>query len=64
MLTAAAFDGDLQIYGGGQTLTGSYRAPTSTAAVGRISVRFAGATSATVTLPSGRTVSLTRFSGF
>ena len=64
MLSAAAFDGDLQLHAGGQTMTGSYRAPTSSATIGRISVRFNGAGTATVTLPQGRTITLTRFSGF
>ena len=64
MLSATAFDGDLQLYGGGQTMTGSYRAPTSSAAIGRVSVRFTGTGTATVTLPQGRTVALSRFTNF
>jgi subtilisin family serine protease len=64
MINAAAFDGSLQVYGGGQTLTGSYQAPSSTAAVGQISLRFDGAATATLTLPNGQTLTLTRFSNF
>jgi hypothetical protein len=43
---------------------GSYRAPTSSASIGRISVRFTGTAAATLTLPQGRSIALTRFSGF
>ena len=64
MLSPTAFDGNLLLYGGGQALTGGYRAPTSIQTVGQVSVRFAGTTAATLTLPQGRTISLTRFSSF
>ena len=64
MLSATAFDGDLQLYGGGQTMIGRYRAPTSSAAIGRISVRFTSTTAATLTLSQGRSIVLTRFSSF
>ena len=64
MLGATAFDGDLQLYAGGQTMTGAYRAPTSSAAIGRISVRFSSSTAAMLTLPQGRTIALSRFSNF
>lgn len=61
MLSTTSFDGDLQLYQGGQTLTGGYRAPTSSSQVGRISLRFTTPTTGTITLPNGRTVALSRF---
>ena len=64
MTSATAFDGDLQLYAGGQTMTGGYRTPTSTSAIGRISVRFSNSTAAMLTLPQGRTIALSRFSNF
>jgi len=64
MLSATAFDGSLQVYGGGQTLTGGYRAPTTNSALGQVSLRFSGSSNATLTLPQGRTISLTRFTSF
>jgi len=64
MLSPTAYDGDLQLYAGGQTLTGGYRAPTSSAPVGQVSLRFTTPTTATITLPTGRTVALSRFTNF
>jgi len=64
MLSASAFDGNLQLYGGGQTLTGSYRAPSSSMTVGQVSLRFSGSSNATLTLPQGRTINLARFTSF
>lgn len=64
MLSPTAYDGDLQLYTGGQTLTSGYRSPTSSAPVGRISLRFTTPTTATITLPNGRTVALSRFTNF
>jgi hypothetical protein len=64
MLSPTAFDGALQLYGGGQTMTGGYRAPTSAASVGQVSLRINGSNSATLTLPQGRTVNLERFTNF
>ena len=64
MLSPTAYDGNLQLYAGGQTLTGGYRAPTSSAPVGQVSLRFTTPTTATITLPTGRTVALSRFTNF
>jgi subtilisin family serine protease len=64
MLSPTAFDGDLQRYGGGQTLTGGYRAPSSSTSVGQVSLRFTSSNNATLTLPQGRTINLTRFTNF
>ncbi len=64
MLSATAYDGNLQLYAGGQTLTGGYKAPTSSASVGQVSLRFTTPTTATITLPTGRTIALTRFTNF
>lgn len=49
-------------YGNGQTLTGSYQpANVTNASVGAVTIQFNSTTTATLTLPDGRTVSLTRF---
>jgi subtilisin family serine protease len=64
MLSPTSYDGNLQLYAGGQTLTGGYRAPTSSAPVGQVSLRFTTPTTATITLPTGRTVALSRFTNF
>ena len=56
------FNGTWQQYGGGQALTGSYKAPSVVNAnVGAIALTFTGSRSANLTLPNGRVVPLTRF---
>jgi subtilisin len=64
MLTSTAYDGELRLYGGGQTLAGDYKPPSNYASIGGISVRFSSRTGATLTLPQGQTIPLTRFNRF
>ena len=57
-----AIEGVWRSYAGGQTLTGGYRAPVvSNPNVGIASIRFHSPTTATMTVPGGRQVELTRF---
>ncbi len=49
------------MYSGGQTLTGSYQAPTQGASPGNISITFTDASDGTLTWPGG-TIPITRFS--
>ena len=64
MLSTAAFEGDLQEHSDGPTLTDRNRTPTSSATISRVSLRFTSPVTATLTLPQGRTFTLTRFSNF
>lgn len=49
-------------YANGQTLTGSYRAPTvASANVGDLTLQFVDSANAQLTLPDGRTIPLTRY---
>jgi hypothetical protein len=51
-----------QLYGNGQTLTGSYVAPTQVNAnVAPVTIQFQGAESAIMTLPGGRTTAIRRY---
>jgi SAM-dependent methyltransferase len=68
---AAAASGDalvltasLQEYENGQSLRGAYRAPTRRESPGQVTLEFASSTSATLTLPNGRQVALSRFTQF
>jgi hypothetical protein len=62
MASSALFQGNWQQYGGGQTLTGSYQAPTVTNAnAGSITLQIIDTTDATLTLPDGRQIPLARF---
>ena len=61
MLSANAYDGELRLYEGGQSLTGGYRPPSSYDSIGGISLRFPSRTTATLALPQGRTIPLTRY---
>ncbi len=61
MVSTSLYQGSLVEYGNGQTLTGTYQAPSLAANRGTISISFASTTAATLTLPSGRTVALTRY---
>lgn len=57
-----SFAGNLEQYSGGQTLVGSYRAPTlSPSTPGRVTFTAASRTSASLALPNGQTVPLVRF---
>lgn len=51
--SANGFSGNLSKYNGGQTLTGTYKAPTGPISEGNFSVSFSDATHATLTWPSG-----------
>lgn len=55
------FAGSLTSYAGGQTLTGPYRAPTSTTSVGNIGVTFSGPDNGVLTWPDGTQVPIKRF---
>jgi pimeloyl-ACP methyl ester carboxylesterase len=55
------FGGALIGYGGGQTLTGPYRAPFVTGSPGNITFTATSATTASVSLPNGTIVPLRRF---
>lgn len=58
----AAIQGTWQQFGGGQSLTGAYQPATlANPAVGPLAIAFASATSATLTLPNGRRIPITRF---
>ncbi len=48
-------------YTGGQTLTGTYQAPTGPTNAGALTIQFASPTSGTLTLPNGRQIPLVRF---
>jgi hypothetical protein len=61
MTGTTVYQGRLLQYAGGQTLTGAYQAPSSSSDVGAVTVQFATTTTATLTLPNGTQVVLTRF---
>ncbi len=61
MQSATRYVGRLSNITGGQALNGSYRAPTSYIDIGSVMVDFAGNDRATLTLPSGKQVPITRF---
>lgn len=51
-----------QLYGGGQTLTGAYKAPTIVNSnVGALTIQFTSATQGTLTLPTGTQIPISRF---
>lgn len=54
--------GNWELYTGGQTLTGTYRAPTvSNGNVAPVTITFSGPDSGLMTLPGGRTTAIQRF---
>jgi len=55
------YQGPLIEFTGGQTLTGSYQAPSGTASMGNITVQFTSPTSGMLTLPDGEQVPIQRF---
>ncbi len=61
LAVGSSFTGTLSEYGNGQTLGGAYQAPTITATRGSVTLEFTSTAQATLTLPSGRQVTLTRF---
>ena len=59
-MSGSSFTGAMTVYQGGQSLSGSYRAPTAGTSPGSVTLSFASPTSATMTWPGG-TTALTRF---
>jgi len=49
-------------YSGGQTLTGTYKAPTATSNAGALTIQFQSGTTALLTLPDGRQIPIQRYS--
>jgi hypothetical protein len=58
-LSGTTFTSPLNAYSGGQTLTGSYQAPTQGASPGNITITFTDATDGTLSWPGG-TIPITR----
>jgi len=61
MTGTSVYQGSLVEYANGQTLTGAYQAPSVAADRGSVTLVFASSATATLTLPSGRAISLTRY---
>ncbi len=62
MITTTSYQGTIYEYAGGSPITTPrFTPPTSSAGRGTISVQFAGTTRATLTLPSGQTFNLSRY---
>jgi hypothetical protein len=61
MQSPGVYQGSLLEYAGGQTLTGGYMQPSSTVNLGPMTLQFSDQQNATLTLPSGQQVPLTRF---
>lgn len=62
MTSGTLFQGHWDQFSGGQTLTGSYKAPTLPPGnAGTLTLQFTSSTAATLTLPNARQISLTRF---
>lgn len=61
MTSTSLYSGSLTEFRGGQTLGGTYNEPTSSSSVGSISIQFSSQTTATMTLPNGSQVALTRY---
>ena len=55
------FQGTLFSFVGGQALLDAYHAPAAAQPVGSVSLQFLDSQTATITLPTGRSLSLTRF---
>lgn len=61
MTSTSLYTGTLTEYGNGQTLTGTYRAPTTSASKGTVSISFSSQTTGTLTLPNGTSFTIQRF---
>ena len=62
MTNATTYAGTWSQYGNGQTLTGTYKLATVVNGnVGPVTIRFSDTQNATLTLPDGRTIPITRF---
>lgn len=62
MTSTSLYTGTLTEFRGGQTLAGPYSAPTTSLNAGTITIQFSSQTGATLTLPNGQQVALTRYS--
>ncbi len=49
-------------YSGGETLTGTYHAPTGSTSAGSLTIQFTSPTAGTLTLPDGRQIPIQRYS--
>jgi hypothetical protein len=59
---AQAFSSSWEQYANGQTMTGSYHAPTLPPTIaGAVTIQFSGAQDAIMTLPGGRQLPITRY---
>jgi len=62
MISSSVFQGTIQEYSGGSALSdGIFRAPTGSVNAGAVTIQFGTTTSATMTLPNGSQIALTRF---
>jgi hypothetical protein len=62
MVSSSLFSGTLSEYSGGSYFSSStFRAPTGTTSQGTVTIQFGTSTTATLTMPSGSQVALTRF---
>ena len=61
MTSATLFQGTIQEYSGGSALNASFRAPSSNTNLGTVTIQFGTTSTATMTLPNGTQVPLTRF---
>jgi serine protease len=61
MQSATRYTGRINSVTGGQALNAPYKAPASVTDIGSLTIDFAGTDRATMTLPSGKQVPLTRF---
>lgn len=61
MQSTSVYQGELMEYAGGQTLAGAYRTPSQAIDRGPITLQFSDQQNATLTLPGGTQVPLTRF---
>jgi hypothetical protein len=62
MSSPMAYTGVWQQYGNGQTLTGTYQAPSVVnAMVGNVTIQFSSTSAGTLTFPDGRQVAIERF---
>jgi hypothetical protein len=61
LIANTIFQGTLTEFSGGQSLGGSYKAPTGTTAVGVVTIQFSTSTTGKLTLPDGKQVPIQRF---
>jgi len=61
MVSTGLYQGTLSEHGGGQTLAGAYRAPTTTTGRGTVSLGFSSRTTGTLTFPDGTQIPIQRF---